>query len=99
MENPWKTLDQLGLRGRTPLWYYILLEAEIEERGLRLGTIGSRLVIEVLQGALWADQNSYLRNTKPGWTPPEWSTPKGERLAVKHLSDIPIVVGLTASTI
>ena len=32
----------------TPLWYYVLKEAELVEDGLRLGPVGGRIVAEVL---------------------------------------------------
>ena len=52
----------------TPLWYYILKEAEVLEQGLRLGPVGSRIVGEVFIGLLKADKDSYLvvdKNWKP----------------------------------
>jgi hypothetical protein len=52
----------------TPLWYYILKEAEVFENGLRLGPVGGRIVGEVFIGLLQADRDSYLsvnRNWKP----------------------------------
>jgi hypothetical protein len=36
----------------TPLWYYLLKEAEVLENGLRLGPVGSRIVGEVFIGLL-----------------------------------------------
>jgi 6-phosphogluconolactonase (cycloisomerase 2 family) len=38
---------------KTPLWYYILKEAEVHSNGEMLGKVGSRLVAEVLAGALY----------------------------------------------
>jgi hypothetical protein len=38
---------------KTPLWYYVLKEAEVQSGGEQLGTAGSRLVAEVLAGALY----------------------------------------------
>lgn len=38
---------------KTPLWYYILKEAEVQSKGARLGKLGSRLVGEVLAGACY----------------------------------------------
>jgi hypothetical protein len=52
----------------TPLWFYILKEAEVLEGGLRLGPVGGRIVGEVFIGLLKADPRSYLasdRNWKP----------------------------------
>jgi heme peroxidase/TAT (twin-arginine translocation) pathway-exported protein len=44
----------------TPLWYYILAEAERMAGGLHLGPVGGRLVAETLIGLLRADPTSYL---------------------------------------
>ena len=95
LRNPWVDLEELGLRGRTPLWYYILLEAEIEQRGVKLGTVGSRLVAEVLEGALRADAESFLRVKGPAWRPPPWVAPDGRSVRIKRLFDVAKVVGLT----
>src|SRR5262249_53850808 len=50
----------LGLERSTPLWYYVLKEAELTEDGLHLGPVGGRIVAEVILGLLRADPNSYL---------------------------------------
>lgn len=52
----------------TPMWYYILKEAELKEEGLRLGALGSRIIGEVIIGLLQVDPNSYLR-VNPNWLP------------------------------
>ncbi|BBD61917.1 hypothetical protein NIES2109_47530 [Nostoc sp. HK-01] len=52
----------------TPLWYYILKEAELKEKGLHLGQVGGRIVGEVIIGLLQVDPNSYL-NVNPSWVP------------------------------
>ncbi|MGZ4185985.1 MAG: peroxidase family protein [Solirubrobacteraceae bacterium] len=44
----------------TPLWYYVLAEAEAIEDGLHLGPVGGRIVAETLIGLLRADPVSYL---------------------------------------
>jgi len=59
---------QLGLSGDTPLWYYLLREAEVLEGGRQLGPTGGRIVAEVLIGLLQADQSSFLR-LAPDWKP------------------------------
>lgn len=53
---------------QTPLWYYILKEAEVFEHGQRLGWVGSRIVAEVFLGLLHADPSSFLHQA-PGWQP------------------------------
>ncbi|RKN04501.1 peroxidase family protein [Streptomyces radicis] len=60
-------LDLPG-NGPSPLWYYVLREAELRNGGLTLGPVGSRIVAEVFCGMLLADPSSYLSNA-PGWRP------------------------------
>jgi hypothetical protein len=57
----------VGLERSTPLWYYVLKEAEVMADGLRLAGVGARLVGEVIIGLLELDQNSYL--AQQGWGP------------------------------
>lgn len=57
-----------GMDQSTPLWYYILKEAEVMENGLRLGPVGSCIVGEVFVGLLKADETSYVA-VQPNWTP------------------------------
>jgi len=57
-----------NLHIETPLWYYVLKEAELQGGGERLGQVGSRIVAEVFIGLLRADIGSYL-SRKPNWTP------------------------------
>lgn len=52
----------------TPLFFYVLKEAEVMEHGLRLGPVGSRIVGEVFVGLLKEDPDSYL-NAAPQWEP------------------------------
>jgi hypothetical protein len=49
----------------TPLWYYVLKEAEVVEQGLRLGPVGGRLVAEVFIGLLQSDSDSFLNAEEP----------------------------------
>lgn len=46
----------------TPLWYYILREAQIQQGGNRLGTVGSRIVAETLEAMVSRDKASYMNN-------------------------------------
>ncbi|MEY2600701.1 MAG: hypothetical protein QOJ36_20 [Verrucomicrobiota bacterium] len=66
-------LRERGMHEKTPLWYYLLREAEV--LGIRrfrggecLGPLGSRIVAEVLLGVMNADPRHYL-NVDPTWTP------------------------------
>ena len=47
---------------RSPLWYYVLLEAKLQQQGQRLGEVGSRIVCETIVGMIKQDPNSYLHN-------------------------------------
>jgi heme peroxidase len=47
-----------GWRGETPLWYYVLREADVRCGGNRLGPVGARIVGEVLVGLLDRDPTS-----------------------------------------
>jgi hypothetical protein len=53
---------------RTPLWYYILKEAELIRRGQLLGPVGARIVAEVFVGLLVHDPQSYLAS-EPNFEP------------------------------
>jgi hypothetical protein len=57
-----------NLHIETPLWYYILKEAQIDGKGKRVGTLGSIIVAETFFALLRADSSSFLRR-KQGWTP------------------------------
>ena len=52
----------------TPLWFYILKEAEVKCGGNRLGPVGGRIVAEVLIGLLVGDPLSFV-NIAPTWRP------------------------------
>jgi hypothetical protein len=53
---------QPGAGFQTPLWYYVLKEAELNG-GLRLGKLGSRLVGEVVGGAIYYNPVAYVHDT------------------------------------
>jgi hypothetical protein len=58
----------VGFERSTPLWYYVLKEAEVVADGLHLGPVGGRIVAEVFIGLLQTDPGSYVA-TKPRWQP------------------------------
>ena len=60
--------DEMQLSGPTPLWYWLLREAEVLHQGRRLGPTGGRIVAEVLLGMLVADPSSFLQ-ASPVWSP------------------------------
>jgi hypothetical protein len=44
----------------TPLWYYVLKEAEMFASGRHLGPVGGRIIAEVIVGLLQLDPESYM---------------------------------------
>ncbi len=81
------------MQGNTPLWYYILREAEylgvkrdcsdpaIAFGGQHLGPVGSRIVAETLIGLLVMDDSSILNKAKSFKPLPEIVGPTGPTLA------------------
>ncbi len=67
------TAEQIGIastgwRGETPLWYYILREADACSEGHRLGPMGGRIVTDVLVGLIDADVTSFRQKSR-NWQP------------------------------
>lgn len=58
----------LNLDTSTPLFYYILKEAQVMAKGLTLGPVGGRIVGEVFIGLLQLDRDSFL-SVNPRWRP------------------------------
>jgi Animal haem peroxidase len=75
----------LGLERSTPLWYYVLKEAELVEDGLRLGPVGGRIVGEVIVGLLESDPASYLAYDR-SWRPSLPSRSRGDFRIVDFLT-------------
>ena len=61
-------VSDLGFDVDTPLWFYILREAQLRAGGKRLGPVGGRIVAEVLIGLLEGDRLSFVR-MDPKWKP------------------------------
>ena len=57
-----------GLDTRTPLWFYVLREADKTQNGERLGPVGARIVTEVFIGLMEGDATSYLK-IDSAWKP------------------------------
>ena len=73
--TPLTTADLSDIKGlgqnldaSTPLWFYVLREADKQHDGLMLGDVGSNIVGRVFIGMLQLDRNSFLAN-EPNWTP------------------------------
>ena len=66
-------LSDSGFLQKTPLWYYVLKEAEVQSQGNSLGELGSRIVAGTLIGQLRNDPTSYL-NALHTWSPEQGVT-------------------------
>jgi hypothetical protein len=64
-----KIAKKHGLHQQTPLWYYILKEAEQRGGGERLGPVGATIVSEVFVGLVHGDHTSYLWLKGKDWKP------------------------------
>jgi hypothetical protein len=53
----------------TPLWFYVLKEAEVLGQGERLGPLGTHLVAETLVGLIANDPDSYWNADGGRWSP------------------------------
>ncbi len=70
-------------KDNTPLWYYILKEAEVNKKG-KLGPVGSRIVGEVIIGLIQGDKSSFL-NQFPNWLPDKVSGNSGSSYTMADL--------------
>jgi len=66
----------VGFETSTPLWYYVLKEAEVIRDGIMLGPVGTRIVGEVIIGLLQTDPNGYFQ-LQPNFRPTLPSTEAG----------------------
>ena len=60
-------LREHNLQCQTPLFYYILREAMVQQSGQRLGQVGSRILVETFHGLVEASQCSILK--EKNWRP------------------------------
>ena len=87
-----------GLHLRTPLWYYILKEAEQRSGGERLGPVGAAIVSEVFVGLVQGDPSSFLSLRGRDWKPELPSkTPGDFTMAdlLRFVGDISPIDGIT----
>jgi hypothetical protein len=81
--GPYALDSHTTMDSSTPLFYYVLKEAEVMEHGERLGPVGGEIVGEVFVGLLQADSGSYV-NAMPDWKPTLPSEQPGEF----HMTDL-----------
>src|SRR5256714_700280 len=91
--NSGSVLSRNGLERNTPLFYYVLKEAELKGQGLTLGPVGSHIVSEVIHTALEADPDGYMALAGSEWKLPRWRFPSGARRPVNSLIDIIRLIG------
>jgi hypothetical protein len=91
--NSGTVLRSIGLENNTPLFYYLLKEAELNTGGLTLGPIGSHIVSEVVQGALEADPGGYMSVAGSKWELPSWRFPSGSKRSINSLIGIIQLIG------
>lgn len=88
-------LESGGMMERTPLWYYILREAEVLCDGESLGPLGTHLVAQTLLGLVVSDVESYWH--KIGSDDGRWQ-PSDLRIdgiaAIKDIASMLAVAGL-----
>jgi hypothetical protein len=83
-------VQPLGFDVETPLWYYVLAEAEVKGGGKTLGPVGGRIVAEVLYGLLEGDRMSFVRQN------PEWQPDLGPKAGKFTMADLLKVAGVVA---
>jgi hypothetical protein len=91
--------NQSGIKGKTPLWYYLLREAALQGQMepataadhdtpvQKLGPIGSRIVAETIYRVLSADRSSIF-NAGKDWNPPVLECPYGPPQSIYTMSDL-----------
>ncbi|HWQ12831.1 MAG TPA: peroxidase family protein [Roseiflexaceae bacterium] len=62
-------LQRHQLDQQTPLWFYILKEAEVFHDGARLGPVGSTLLAETFVGLIQGSRHSLLSDANRYWRP------------------------------
>jgi hypothetical protein len=86
-KSPYPEIEEMLLKYSfqqdTPLWYYVLKEAEIRGSGDKLGPVGSRIVADVIVATLTADPNSYV-SMDPKWKATIKGIPPGRLGNILH---------------
>ena len=68
-----------GFLDATPLWFYVLKEADETQDGEHLGEVGSHIICTTLIGQIKADPDSYLNKSGGPWTPADGVKLPGDR--------------------
>jgi hypothetical protein len=87
-----QVLADAGLTEETPLFYYILREAELAPNcGAHLGVVGSQIVADTLEAAFRLDGDSHW-HVRGGWSPPPWPLANGRGRKIETFADLIEVV-------
>jgi hypothetical protein len=89
-DNVKAVLSRPEFKDNTPLWYYIIKEAELND-GERLGPVGSRIVAETLVGLINRSRYSIFRSSglpKVARVLPEPSEVNFQMIDLLHLADV-----------
>ena len=86
-------LRDTGLEDKTPLFYYLLKEAEVYGSAETLGPVGSYIVAHVINEALETDPSGYMSVVGPEWKLPSWQFPSGSRGEINSLIGVIRVIG------
>lgn len=81
-----------GFLDTTPLWFYVLKEAEVQANGNSLGAVGSRIIAETIVGQVRNDPDSYL-NQDGGWGP-EFGARLPDGAPIVTIKDLFVFAGL-----
>lgn len=79
-----------GFDARTPLWFYVLKEAEILGDGEHLGPLGSHLVANTLVGLIVNDLESYWNASGARWAPEYFDA----KAPIKSIKDVARFCGM-----
>jgi hypothetical protein len=89
-DNVKAVLSNPAFKDNTPLWYYIIKEAELND-GEQLGPVGSRIVAETLVGLINRSRYSIFRSSelpKVAQVLPEPSEAKFQMIDLLHLANV-----------
>jgi len=79
------TLENLKLKDEMPLWYYILAESAVTQQGKKLGTVGSRIIVEILHSLIETSEHSILRQERQNRWQSELKTENADKFSMVEL--------------
>lgn len=83
-------LEDVNFVDLTPLWFYVLKEAEARQSGHRLGPLGTHLVAGTIAGLILHDPNSYWNQN--GSHEGRWHPVDGARASGQLVDSIPALL-------